>query len=1027
VAWTRELRLVFGASTAASAAVLAIFLGGLGAGGLLLGKRADRHPSPLLFYARLELSVAVLAALSPLLVGAARAVYIHLAASAGGVRGLGTALRLLLAALVLGPPTLLMGGTLPAAARAAARDDDAGRRDVAVLYGVNTLGAVLGSALATFVLLELFGTHLMLWLACLVNLLVAMGARTAAQAVPLRDDEGADREGGLPSVERVPPRFALAAAAIVGFAFLLMEIVWYRMLAPVLGGSSYTFGVILSVALLGVGLGGAARALWPADRPATLRGFALTCALEALGLAVPFALGDRVAVLALLLRPLGGVGLVGLAAGWAVVAGIVILPAAVVSGFQFPLLVSLLGSGGHRVGRDVARAYAWNTGGAIVGSLAGGFGLLPLLTAPGVWRAATLLLAALGLVAALVAARLDRRVVAALLPAATALAAVALLLGSRGPTAAWRHSAIGAGRETDAIASASPRGLRDWVHRKRREVLWEAEGVESSVAMTQLDGYAFLVNGKVDGHVRGDAATQVMGGLLGALLHPEPRRALVIGLGTGSSAGWLAAAPTMDRVDVVELEPAVVRVARDSAAINHGALDNPRLSLRFADAREVLLTTRERYDVIFSEPSNPYRAGISSLFTREFYEAVAGRLGEGGVFLQWLQAYEIDAQAIDTAFATLASVFPHIETWTTGPGDLILVATQRPIVYDAAALRARIAVEPYRTALARAWRVDDLEGFLSRYVAGPAVARSIAVDQGEYLNTDDRSLLEFAFARTAGHQVRIDASLLDEARARGQDRPEVSGAVDWASVADQRMEIALSEGMKPVPAPDAPHAQQLRAEALMRWILHDAVGVVATWTAQPRPPAHLVELEALGESFAEMSDPAAAVLAERVRATEPAEADAILARLHYRSGRLAESADALASALDRYHDDPWPDADLMRRALVDLVPRLSQDRRVAERFHALLARPFALRMLEADRLRIRLALAAQIDFARLCVQALAPYEPDVPWNDSLALRARCYAEAKHPLAALAQQQLEAFATQERRRLSAGLLPAGARR
>ncbi|MFT3775526.1 MAG: fused MFS/spermidine synthase [Minicystis sp.] len=1024
VAWTRELRLVFGASTAASAAVLAIFMGGLGAGGLLLGKRADRAAAPLLLYARLELFVAIAAAISPFLIGATRGIYIRAAASAAPVPGLGTALRLALAALVLGPPALLMGGTLPAAARAAARDEDTGRRDLAILYGVNTLGAVVGSALATFVLLELFGTRLMLWLACLVNLLVAMGARTAAQSIPLRDaaiDEPSPQT--LASGERVPPRFALAAAAVVGFAFLLMEIVWYRMLAPVLGGSSYTFGIILSVALLGLGLGGAARALRPSDRPATIRGFALTCGLEALGLAIPYALGDRIAVLAMLLRPLGGVGLIGLAAGWSVIAAIVILPAAIASGWQFPLLVSLLGSGGRHVGRDVAHAYAWNTAGAIVGSLAGGFGLLPLLTAPGVWRAAVVLLAILGVSAAAVGLRADRSLARALLPGAIAVAAVVTILGSRGPTAAWRHSAVGAGRESEVAAKASPRTLRDWVHRRRREIVWEAEGVESSVAMTQQDGYAFLVNGKVDGHVRGDASTQIMGGLLGALLHPNPKRALVIGLGTGSSAGWLAAVPGIDRVDVVELEPAVVRVAREAAAINHGALDNPKLALRFADAREVLLTTPERYDVIFSEPSNPYRAGISSLFTREYYQAAVARLAPGGVFLQWLQAYEIDQQAVDTAFATLASVFPEVETWTTGVGDLILVATREPIPYDAAALRARIREEPYRSALAHAWRVTDLEGVLAHHLAGSGVARAIAEEQGEYLNTDDRNLLEFAFARTAGQPVRVDAALSAEAQTRGLDRPAIGdGTVDWLSVADQRMAIAVAESRQPDLPADATHDQRRRGEALMRYVLHDAIGVVATWTSQPRAPRTLVELEAMGESLADMGDSAAVTVVDRLRALEPTEADAVLARLRFRQSRFAEAADALAAALDRYHDDPWPDVDLMRRAVDDLVLPLAQDRKVGERFHALLARPFVLRMLENDRLRVRLRLALQIDPDKLCVEALAPFEPDVPWNDSLALRARCYARTNHPLAARAARELEEFSTQERRRLSTGLIP-----
>ena len=1029
MAWVRELRLVFGASTAASAAVLAIFLGGLGAGGLLLGRRADRHPAPLLLYARLELGVAATAALTPLLLGAVRWLYVYLAASAAPVPGLGTVVRLILAALVLFPSTMLMGGTLPAAARATARGDDPARRDVAVLYGVNTLGAVLGAGAATFLLLELFGTRLMLWLACLVNLLVAMGARTAAGAMPAPlddDDEEDEGEDDDPAAPRVPAGFVPAAAAVVGFAFLLMEIVWYRMLAPVLGGSSYTFGLVLAAALLGLGLGGAARAAWAGDAPATMRGFAVSCALEALGLALPYALGDRLAVLALLLRPLGGVGLLGLAVGWAVVASIVVVPAAFVAGWQFPLLVALLGSDGRRVGRDVARAYAWNTAGAIAGSLAGGFGLLPLLTAPGVWRAAVVLLAAVGAGAAALAVREDRAFRRALLPLVIAVAAVGVLVASRGPTAAWRHSAIGAGREADIIARATPHTLADWVHKRRREVAWEAEGVESSVAMTQLDGYAFLVNGKVDGHLRGDAATQVMSGLLGALLHPHPTRALVIGLGTGSSAGWLGAVPGMERVDVVELEPAVVRVARDGAPINHDALDDPRVHLSFGDAREVLLTGRGRYDLIFSEPSNPYRAGVSSLFTRELYRAASARLAEGGLFVQWLQAYEIDGQALHTAFATIASVFPFVETWTTSPGDLILVASQKPVEHDAAALRARAAEEPYRTALAQAWRVTDLEGILAHHLGRPSLARSIAEEEGEYVNTDDRNLLEFAFARTAGRPGSIDAELLALAQARDEARPEVTGGeVDWIGVEDQRVAMSVAVGRKPAPAPGATPEQQRRAEAFMRYALHDMVGVVATWQTQTRPPASIFEREVLGEALAEIGDPAAEAMIGRLGADEPVEADALLARLRYRQGRRPEAVRALLDALERYHVDPWPDVDLMRRTLDDVARPLSLDREVAVKLYETLGRPFVLRLLESDRLRLRVELALRIDFAKLCAEALAPLEPEVPWNESLSLRARCYRAVKSPLSARADRDLEEFEAQEGRWMSTGLIPEGA--
>jgi spermidine synthase len=200
-------------------------------------------------------------------------------------------------------------------------------------------------------------------------------------------------------------RFVLAAAAITGFAFTLMELVWYRILGPLLGGTTYTFGLILAVALLGIGAGSLARS--GSRRQVTLAGFAATCAIEAAVLAAPYGWGDGVAILAARLRPTGAFGFGSLVSGWVAVAGLVVFPAAFVAGLQFPILISLLGRGRERVATHVGLAYAWNTAGAIVGSLAGGFGLLPLLSATGTWIFATLLLVALSL-AALVASRARR-------------------------------------------------------------------------------------------------------------------------------------------------------------------------------------------------------------------------------------------------------------------------------------------------------------------------------------------------------------------------------------------------------------------------------------------------------------------------------------------------------------------------------------------------------------------------------------------------------------------------------------------
>ncbi|HYN20946.1 MAG TPA: fused MFS/spermidine synthase, partial [Thermoanaerobaculia bacterium] len=333
VAWMRELRLIFGFSTAASAAVVAIFLAGLGVGGWLLGPRADAAPRPLAFYGWLELAIAAAAAITPLLVLLVRLAYIAL----GGTQGLGlfggTLARLLFSAAVLAVPTVLMGGTLPAAARAVATDEDAPRRSLAVLYGANTLGALVGTFLSTFLLLELFGTRSTLWLACALNALVGLSAvrlsRDRAEGEsqeapkPKKDKRRRkEAESPLPRIATdsggrpaAPATFVLAAAATVGFAFMLMELVWYRMLSPLLGGSTYTFGLILAVALLGIGVGSAVYSR-AGGGSATLAGFAATCAVEALFLALPWALGDRIALFAILVRPFGAFGFAGYVAGW---------------------------------------------------------------------------------------------------------------------------------------------------------------------------------------------------------------------------------------------------------------------------------------------------------------------------------------------------------------------------------------------------------------------------------------------------------------------------------------------------------------------------------------------------------------------------------------------------------------------------------------------------------------------------------------------------------------------------------------
>lgn len=1023
MAWLRLLRLVFGASTAANAAVLAIFMGGIGLGSLVLGPRADRSRNPLGLYARLEMGIAVAAGLTPLLAAAIR----HLYLSWGGSSTLGltgsTAVRLALAAVVLGVPAFLMGGTLPATVRAVTASRDIGRRGLGLLYAVNTLGAVLGALSTTFVAIEHLGIRRTIWVAALLNLLVAVFARALSRSPSAPEaggEEPAERVGQeeMPATaeglaRQAPLALVLIASGLTGCAFFLMELVWYRMLAPILGGTSYTFGLILAVALLGIGTGGLAYSFGSERIRPTLLGFAGTCALEALALGVPLALGDRLAFLALTLRDLGAAGFGGLVMGWTVVTSAVVLPAALVAGYQFPLLVGVLGSGRREVGRELGLAYGWNTVGAIVGSIAGGFGLLPILSAPGTWRATTVLLVLLGLASAAVAG-LRQSPEPARLIGVTLLAVVGLLTAfAPGPTAFWRHSGIGAGRF--GAVPHDPNGLSASVASMNARVVWEEDGRESSVALARAAGYSFLVNGKSDGSALGDAGTQVMGGLIGTMLHPRPERALVVGLGTGSTAGWLAQVETMEHVDVVELEPSILRVAEACAPVNHDVLMNPKVEVILGDGRELLLTTDRRYDVIFSEPSNPYRAGISSLYSREFYEAARDRLREGGLFLQWLQGYEVDPSVVRTAYATLGSVFPAVESWQTLDGDLLLVASARPVVHDLARVERRSEHEPYRSALADAWGVAGAEGFYAGYLANPGFARALAGSGLAAVNTDDRPVIEYGFARNLGRIGLFQVGeLASAARARGEHRPRFRGPEpDWWLVEDAMIAREATFGRMTPLSGSADERLRERYGLRRAYVANDWAALREGWAGHEGELRHRIDLLAYAEALASAGDPRAREMADHLAEITPAEAEAVLALLEYRQDNPQTASFYLASLFDRLRSDPWIRPGIASSAL-RLASLLSgRDRELAEGLFEQLAEPFAVGLADEERRLVRLEIAAHVKRKSACVEAFAAFEPWVRWDEpTLAARATCYELNDDPRLLRARRDLASWRSHE---------------
>ncbi len=940
-----------------------------------------------------------MAAASPVLVDGVRWAY----AAAGGEAELGragaTALRLVLSAVVLLPATVPMGGTLPAIVRAAESEGDAARRRLGLLYGANTLGAVIGAAVATFFMIEIFGVRDSLWIAALLGALVGVLARSVGRrgAGP-EDGEAAARPEAAAAPDApadAPPLRAPApvplvygAAFVTGFAFFAMEIVWYRMLGPLLGGSVYGFGLVLVLALVGIGLGARLYGRGNEQRVPDTAAFGWTCALEALGLGAPLWIGDDLVAVAYGARHWNLLGFDGIVAGWTLVAAVLVLIPSLVAGYQFPVLVGLLGRGRAEIGRQVGTAYLWNTAGAIAGSLVAGFGMLQVLGAVGMWRALVWVLVALAAIFAAWPGPERRRRLLTALPAALAVAAALAV----GPTAAWRHSPVGAGRLR--FPSHDPVAFERFLRDTRREVVWEADGVEVSFAVTARNAYSFLVTGKSDGNAKSDAPTVVMISLIGAAVHPAPETALVVGLGTGTSAGWLADVPGIERVDVVELEPRIADFARMCGPVNRNLFDKDNVTIHFGDAREFLSSSHRTYDVVVSEPSNPYRVGIASLFSRDFYLAARERMSDDGVFVQWFQAYEVDGRALRTAVATLSSVFPAVEIWATREGDLALVAYRDGPKVDPERLAERLAAPVFREGLYAAWGTVGLEGLLAGYLAAPEVARTMAEDAEDLVDTDDRPVLEFGFQRTLGSPYRVRTmEILALAHALEADRPgwyapEEAGALwdarsvwSFEEAGDLELPDGVPDWVRAHHASRRAYASRAYAQAIDRWL------------EGGREPVHPADLRRLAWAGARTGRPEAEAWIEALDAVDPVDARFAAAYLAAGRGEREAAVVELARGFERARTDPWFSVEIAAEALA-LARKLGLEKEAAARrlFEAL-AEPFAVAILQERRYETRVALAARADWPGLCREALAPYEPHAPWQQNLlAMRVRCYEE-----------------------------------
>ncbi|MCB9674982.1 MAG: fused MFS/spermidine synthase [Alphaproteobacteria bacterium] len=787
--WNRDLHLVFGTSTFAIATVLSAFMAGLALGGAVMARYADRAPRPLAMYGGLEVVIGLYALAFPWIVDVARSVYLstwHALEPGPVLFGL---LQFSIVGVTLLLPTAAMGATLPLLARfATSRLGAAGDR-IGTLYSVNTAGAVFGTWFAGFVLLPAAGLWLTTICAAMANL--ALGAA----AIGLDVWAGADRarvevkdDLERPFTPNLGP--VALALGLAGFSSLVYEVAWTRLLGLMVGASVYAFSVMLLAFLVGIAIGGkiggplADRALGkvgPHGVLWVLGGVECGVAVMSYGLMYVFPelpfwyvwtfdlLGAKDSPTMMWVTSL-------------VVSGVVMTPPAVLMGIAFPVAVRAVVGDSDALGGPVGNVYAANTVGGMVGAFAAGFVLLPNVgVQTTIFVAAMVNLLAAG--AALYAAR-DAEPSEAWLagPGSMVVATFAFLL----LPPPWDPLLMTSGmyHYVTEFSDHSRAGILEYSIELYDLVYYE-EGLSTvvTVARNKESGNMWLANnGKVDASTTTDMPTQVLCSLLPMQFAQTTDEVLVIGLASGITAGAVTQLEGLGRLDIVELEPAIERAAREFGSWNNYVLDDPRVHLLANDGRNhLLLTPEQSYDVIVSEPSNPWITGVSNLFTREFWEMGKKRLKPGGVWSQWVQMYGMDDNDLKSLLHTFATVYPHVILYATiEDADLVLVGSDAPLVPDIDKAKWLFAQRNVRHQLQEV-DITDPYAIVSMYQMNRD--EILAATEGSPMNTDDNMRIEYN-APLNLHRDTHDENMVFMLRNARLPTAAIRDAEEWAHLAE---------------------------------------------------------------------------------------------------------------------------------------------------------------------------------------------------------------------------------------------------
>ncbi|MGB0581616.1 MAG: fused MFS/spermidine synthase [Limisphaerales bacterium] len=683
VVWTRYLALMTGHTSYAIVAVLAAFMGGLALGNLLLGRIADKIQRPLAFYGWLEIAIALYALAFPKIFQLGYGVYISAASS-----GTNLFLKFCIAMGILLLPTVLMGGTLPILARMVTKSLGELRDRVGMLYFINSLGAVFGVGLAEFWLIPDLGLEMTVMYGAVLNLVAGALALFVSGYVKEEnqdtEEENTDDspkpapvQGPMETFSAKEIRLAVIGIGLSGFVAMLYEVAWTRMLGLIMGTTSGAFAIMLITFILGIALGSFLIGRMKC-KCSSLSLFAWLEVLIGASIVVMMFFYSRLPYWFTLLsnaidRDVANYVYFQWLQGIFCFA-VMIIPTTFL-GMTLPLVSRISTAELARTGRSVGFVFSFNTIGAVLGAIVTGLWLMPEFGLARTFALGTGINIAVGVfILAQKTSPARQKLAPMVLPGVVVWMLLAGWLfhndwATVTTAGAFRY------RHDPAASYAEFKEMND-----QQELLYHRDGAGSTVTVKEYPkNHRFLqVNGKADASNGTDMLTQLMLGHVPALLHPNPEMALVIGLGSGVTCGAVMTHPSIKEVDVVEISPEVLEASRYFETENDKALDNEKLTVHIDDAKSFLQTSDGIYDIIISEPSNPWMAGVPGLYSVEFYSQCVKKLRPSGLMCQWLHVYEISPESVNTIIATFTGNFQYTSVWLGSAGDLLLIGSTLP-------------------------------------------------------------------------------------------------------------------------------------------------------------------------------------------------------------------------------------------------------------------------------------------------------------------------------------------------------------